>query len=184
MFVNINSLAELGLRFAAAEVDEISEEALLGDLVETTEGAANAAGLEGSFDNLDLNALDGLDFFGGDSNEKNLFEGAEPESVLPNTNGVNGLADDKLNLDSPPFDIDVYMKQAYAYQDQLKARVDQSYNKADHAKIDVLLLKCPEYLATLTGKMTGKEINEWLNLYKTGSDPIVDLVVMMRRLDL
>ena len=184
LFVNINSLAELGLRFAAAEVDEVREEGLLGDLVETTERAANAAGLEGGFDNLDFNALDGLDFFDDDSNEKNLFESAESEPVLPNSNAVNGFADDKLNSDSLPFDIDVYMKQAYAYQDQLKVRVDQSYNKADHARVDVLLSRCPETLSNLTDQMTGNEMNEWLALYKTGADPIIDLVVMIRQLDL
>lgn len=172
LYVNLNSLAELGLRQMAEQL--LAEPVDTGPVEELTEEERDARMLA-SFENLDLSALDGIGVATGDE--------ATDLEAFPVEPPAFSLADLPAD-DGEEFDIETYMARAYGFADQLQSRIDHCYRNADLSALDVALLQLPERFSPLTGKLGAADMEQWLELYHEGHEVLGDLATEMRRLDI
>lgn len=164
LFVNANCIAELALNPSESELDALLAETTPAPVQDTD--AAVAAGFEG----LDMDALDGLAFFGDDDIAADAF---------PETDAGNGGDDGQR---PHAFDIDRYMENAYSYEETLRERVDAAYLKADLVALQRLLDRTTTGLCPITERQSGSHMQQWLDLYKSDEDTITELVVRIRQL--
>lgn len=172
LYVNLNSLAELGLRQMAEQM--LAQPVETGPIEELTEEEREARMLA-SFENMDLSALDGIGVATGD----------EPTDFAAFPVEPSAFSLDDMPADSDEeFNIETYMTRAYGFADQLQSRIDYCYRHADLSAMDVALLQLPERLRPLTAKLSAADMDEWLALYHEGDQVLGDLATEMRRLDI
>ncbi len=183
LYVNLNSLVELGLRRRAAQ--------LLASLPDSppppqmTEEEAEAQMMK-SFENLDMSALDQV--------WENLrhtpleLEQIEKEATAgPLSRTHEPSADADVDVDAEPAipkgaDLDAYMQRAYTYEAELRERIDRLFAKADLGTMSRQLSELGGPQSPLTGQLTGPQMAEWL---ERDDDPVLtDLATGMRRLDM
>jgi hypothetical protein len=169
LFVHANGLAELGLHAAAADLPE----------ADPAISESGEVDLASAFQDLDMDALDGLDFFGGEDDA--------PDPVL--TTSQPDLPDPPPAAEPTPDapagdpDLDRYVASSYAFEEQLEDRIDAAYEKADLAELDALLARLPADHAPLTGRMSGTDFGRWLELYEREDEALVELLRRVRLLD-
>jgi hypothetical protein len=192
LYVNLNSLAELGFKLAAAKVfAELPAAAPAEELTQEEIDARVAA----SFENLDLSALDGLGVASPDEAPLDLEalsrqadqELAELEKMMSAARlspGGEAPDDEQSGDDSDgEIDIDRYMARAYSYEEQLRERIDGHYQRADLTALNAALAQLPTHLSSLTEPMSAEDIREWLKLYDDGHEVLTDLTIHIRQLD-
>ncbi len=169
LFVNTNCLAELALRPSGDDIAGILNdvETVPSPLSDTE--AAVAAGFEG----LDLDALDGMAFFGDDSEADIQESSADSPSTI-----ADG---DQFEIEE--FDINRYMEKAYSYQDYLQDRIDRSFAEVDHERLDTLISQLDTGLQPITARQSGQDIEKWLDLYKSEHVGVTEIVVAIRQID-
>jgi len=204
LYVNVNSLAELGVQQAAMEVLRAIESEPPPAPVNFTDEEI-AARLQADFESMDLSALDGIDF--------NFF-GAPPAQAgttdpLPATvNGSNGEGSNGEDLsegllktaavpspsDWPPresdleggeqeVDVAAYMNRAYNHEDVLRERLDRYYRQSNLAQLESLLAGLTA-LPVLTQRLTAEQMAHCLAQYTLDNQPLGDLVTTIRQLDM
>lgn len=165
LFVNANCLAELALRLGDDELADLLE-SIDADTAESS-GDDELGDLSG-FENLDMNALDGLPFFGDE----------EVVEIPQETDSGESQPDEEEK-----FSIDSYMQKAYSYEDQIRERVDRAFASADLAAFGKLLESVDKPWRPITERQTGADIEPWLESYKADDTVISNLVVAIRQLD-
>jgi hypothetical protein len=165
LYVNLNSLTELALKQLTAEALAQMPSPEAGPRENLSPEERDARVMAG-FENLDLSALDGLDFSGAVDEPAGIEAPGEqaPES-------------------GESLDIDRYMARAYSYEERLRPRVDDHYRRADLTSMDATLAQLPDRLSPLTGPLSAVDMGQWLTLYKEGNEALTDLAVQMRQLD-
>jgi hypothetical protein len=191
LYVNINSLAELAFKQAAAKVfAELPPAAPPKEMSQEEIDAHMAA----AFENLDLSALDGLGVAKPDEEPLDLealsrqadLELAELEQAMAAAK-LNPVADsdDDPAEDSGDGEIDIerYMGRAYSYEELLRERIDGHYGQADLTALNAALAQLPTHLSSLTEALSADDMREWLKLYDTGHEALTDLTIHIRQLD-
>ena len=168
LFINLNSIAELALD--SSNLQDLSPG---GDQQPVVSGARPDALIPDSLDELDMDALDGMAFFGDDDLPEDLSEYAH-SGKQPVANDGPGPA---------PFDIDTYMDNANGMLPELAARIDRVFATVDQPRIMALLAALPDELVPLTRRLRGSELELWLDLYRANHAALSELVVVLRRSD-
>lgn len=168
LFVNANCLAELALRESMQDLDAW----LTAATVPPPDDAVEP--VEPSFEGLDFEALAGLDFFGGDSSiEGDIVEPAE--ELLQRESGPAAT-----EPKSEPFDRDVYLDRAYRAGDELGERIAKARSRVDFARLESSLAELPRGPAPLSARLSGDQLQTWLERYLAGSELLVDVVLAIR----
>ena len=170
LYVNTNSLAELAILELGRELDAAGSAGLPALPLSDEQIAAQLA--EQS-KNLDLSALDGLDWdpLGAMADGLAGLGRVAPEPMLENP------ADFEWN---EPADIDAYLNRAYAQEEILRPRVDAAFARIDLQATRSQLTRLPAVAARLTTRLTGEQLARWLAVYRAG-DPGLDFLVTTLR---
>jgi hypothetical protein len=172
LYVNLNSLVELGLQRRAAQ--------LLASLPdpppapELTPEEAEARMMK-SFESMDMSALDQV--------WENLRNTPLDLEQIASDAAVTPREPEPAAADGP-HDLEVYMRRAYTYEDVLRDRIDRLFAKADLAAMSRQLGELGGGRSPLIGKLTGPQMTEWLELYDSEDAVLVDLATEMRRLEM
>jgi hypothetical protein len=177
LYVNANCLAELGLRRAVACMHESDCQGIHGQALGRVDEMDPET--ETAFDELDFTALNGLDFFGGDSSESN-----DLTETLPVTDAadVQMTASETCTSDDDKggdFDIGAYMNNSYAARETVQDQIDVAYAKADIARLDMLIAEMPVMIPALTRRLSGAEVETCLTLYDVGDETLVEAVTLI-----
>lgn len=174
IYVHANCLTDLALRNLPSDLDS-----LLDDLepIENSELALELD-IETNLEDLDFAAMDGLDFYDSEV-DNTAIEPAAPPSKEDFTNNSEIEASEQEG----EFDIETYMANVYASEKQLIERVDSAYARIDHDEIRILLTLLPPELPAIDGKLSGQQMNLWLEQYASDVEAIVNLLITIRQLD-
>jgi hypothetical protein len=197
LFVNANSLAELGLRNAESDIED-----LLADLGPEAQAQPDEE-FTHCIDELNFDAMDGLAFYDQDS-ESNLntsaaqiqleeelelsklleAKNAEISANFNSTEDSNNIISNSPDsAPSPDFDINIYMTNAYSHEKQLKERVDAAFEKSDQDQITGLLEQITIELPDIRKRLSGEQISIWLDAYTNDDEPVMNLIANIRLLD-
>ncbi len=183
LYVNLNSLIELGMQRRAAQLlASLPDEPPASEL---TEDEARARMLK-QFESLDLSAMDQVwerlrdtpidyeqiakDVAAQPSPER------EPEAPAPVESGVSG------DFDLP--DLEEYMRRAYTHEEVLRERIVRLFAKADLTIMSRQLTELGGAQAPLTGELTGAQMEEWLVRDAADDAVLTSLATEMRRLEM
>lgn len=168
LFVNTNCLAELALRLSDDDIAKIADDVEAPSLSDEDLQAVVADGFEG----LDMDALDGMAFFGD-----------ETEADISETSELSGSAPESANLESEEFNINRYMENAYSHEAYLQERIDRTFAKVDLDRLKALVSRIKTALQPITARQTGPDIEKWLDLYKSEHVDLSEIVVSIRQAD-
>lgn len=158
LFVHANSLAELGLQRAL-------EDSLPSAPAVDSEPTSDPD-LVGAFDNLDFDALDGLDDLVNEALEVDASPAPTPSS---------GCIDSDT-----PFDPGAYLANAYSARETLESRTEAARLRIDSAALESRLAALPPG-PRLTARLTGPEFANCLALYRSQDEALHALVAEVRR---
>jgi hypothetical protein len=182
LYVNLNSLVELGLQRHAAQLlasmpDDPSP------LPELTPEEAEAQMMK-SFENMDMSALDQV--WENLRNTPLDLEQMEQDAVADQSpeSAPKSLPEPAVDNDGRS-DLDIYMQRAYTYEDVLRERIDRLFAKADLAAISeqvAQLGSTPQ--SALTAQLDGAQMAAWLDRYDSEDAVLMGLATDMRRLEM
>lgn len=160
LYANLNSIAELGLREAV--IDALAEPVAEPAVENLSQDELDARVLAG-FDNLDFSALDAVT---SDGEPLVREEGA----LLPGDV-------------SEPFELELYLVNAYAAEQRMRERVDEHYRRVDALALTAGLARLPANLPALTTALAASDMERWVEFYRSGDPTLRDLVLQIRALD-
>lgn len=160
LYANLNSIAELGLREAV--IDALAEPVAEPAVENLSQDELDARVLAG-FDNLDFAALDAVT---SDGEPLVREEGA----LLPGDV-------------SEPFELELYLVNAYAAEQRMRERVDEHYRRVDALALTAGLARLPANLPALTTPLAASDMERWVEFYRSGDPTLRDLVLQIRALD-
>jgi len=177
LYVNLNSLLELGMRRHAMQL--LASLPDFDPSPELTPEEADARMMK-SFESIDLSALDqvwenmrntplDIEQIERDAVAESPLQAPAPETVL----GDDGLPD-----------LDVYMQRAYTYEDALRERIDRLFAKADLAAMSQQIAQLGGTQSSLTAQLDGTQMAAWLDRYDSEDAVLTGLATEMRRLEM
>lgn len=167
LFVNANSIAELGVDTSALEqilATDIESSTVEGDKVDPI--------IPDSLDDLDMDALDGMAFFGDDNIQEPV------EACESDTDESTEVASS-----SAPFDLDVYMQNAYAIAPTLTDRIHRAFARADLSRLDDLMEQLGPHQGLISRQLNADEMSLLIDAYKRDHPALTELIVSIRQLD-
>ena len=177
LYANLNGLVDLALLNVGASLEPIDE-----DFSVVQEGNDL---LETSLENLDFDAMSGLDFYDPvDANE--VIETASSA----NSEGQNSTDTNKQEQQKSKSEIDVnldiegFMQDLYEFEEPMVERMALLFEKLDHEKFNSLISAIPPEQARVTRKINDSEMRALLVQYLEDEQSILNLVVALREIDM
>lgn len=179
LFVNSNSIVELGFRRMAAsleaelgassaageaELTPDERDALIDQLLKETGASLEGRSIEEifgpppSFDPIEQQAL------------VDELEAAARQSELE----AGGNAS---------FDLATYLDRAYGSREQIEQRVHDAFERADHDQLHALVASVHAELPRLTGRLSASQMELWLDAYAADAATVGALVDTVVQLD-
>jgi hypothetical protein len=176
LYVNLNSLVELGLKRRAGHL--LKSLADLSPLPELTPEEAEAQMMK-SFENMDMSALDLV--WENLRNTSIELESIE-QAKNPHESAAEPLPELADGDDCLP-DLDIYMQRAYAYKDVLRERIDALFAKADLVSMSQQVAQLSG-TPTISSRLDGAQMAIWLERYDGDDTVLIELATEMRRLEM
>jgi hypothetical protein len=181
LYVNLNSLVDLGLQRRAAQLlASMPEDSA--PLPELTPEEAEAQMMK-SFENMDMSALDQVwEKLGSTPLD---LEQMERDAVADQSreSTTESLPEPVVGDDGLP-DLDIYLQRAYAYEDVLRERLDRLFAKADLVAMSQQVAQLGDTLSPLTKRLDGAQMAAWLDRYDGDDAVLTGLATEMRRLEM
>lgn len=190
LYIHANCLAELALLHVAGELDkEMADGARdLDSLAELKDDEMETMARE-QLAKLDMSTMmDGNVWDNPESDAAVLkeIEGSPFHGELTETMPAGFVASmvEDADTDAQEFNLDVYLKRAYAAQEAtLKARIDAALERVDMNRLKSLLSGLPGEYSSLGEPLSVTELEEWLTCYMSEHQMLTQLVILIRSLD-
>lgn len=173
LYVNLNSLIDLALLNVAADFDGLED-----DIVPEQ---SDSELLETSLDNLDFEAMNGLDFY--DPVESNQDPHIPEVSSLPIVPDVEEKTSSTTEL-AISVDVGAFIEALYSFDNTLVERMDVLFEQLDQKQFAMLINALPVDKSNITAQVNEEEMRSLLQLYLQDDESILNLVLALRQLDL
>ena len=176
LYVNLNSLVELGMRRRAVQLlASLPDSSPLPELAP----AEAEAQMMKSFENMDMSALDQV----WENLRNTPLDPEQVERDVPDDQSRGRATEPATGGDDLP-DLDIYMARAYTYKDELRERIDRLFAKADLVALSRQVAQLGGTQSSLTTRLDGVQMAAWLDRYDGDDAVLTGLATEMRRLEM
>ena len=185
LYIHANSLAELALQQIAVEIEK-DMACSPANSAPDNHGDMEAMALQ-QLAKLDLSTM--MDGFAWDTTESdaavlhefNKQQGATEISENAAEDFVEtSIGDGQTAPDDSRFTL--YLKKAYAAQDNIANRVEVVMTHANMDRIETFLDALPDDYPSITEPFSGEDLKKWLDCYLADHQALTNLVVLIRNL--